>query len=37
MKKPATTWPRAVPTSVARVTMPSVPVLPDTAACICLM
>ena len=27
MKKPATTWPTAVPTSVTRVTMPSAPVL----------
>ena len=37
MKKPATTWPTAVPTSVARVTMPSAPVLPETAACTCSM
>ena len=29
MKKPATTWPTAVPTSVTRVTTPSAPVLPE--------
>ena len=33
MKKPATTWPTAVPTSVSRVTTPSAPVLSVTAPC----
>ena len=31
MKKPATTWPTAVPTSVTRVTTPLLPVVSVTA------
>ncbi len=37
MKKPATTWPTAVPTSVTRVTTPPVWVLSETAPWISLM